>query len=85
VPPFAPHRPARIGECAESATLELTYTSINAEIRMARDKPESAHSLSEFQIASVKSTLSMDLITKWSLTKVPEVMATYLKVRKAMT
>jgi hypothetical protein len=40
---------------------------------------------SEFQIAAVKSTLNMDLITKWSLTKVPEVMATYLKVRKAMT
>lgn len=39
---------------------------------------------SEFQIAAVKSTLNMELITKWQLTKVPEVMATYMKVRKAM-
>jgi hypothetical protein len=39
---------------------------------------------SEFQIAAVKSTLNMELIGKFSLTKVPAVMATYLKVRKAM-
>ena len=39
---------------------------------------------SEFQIAAVKSTLNMELIGKFSLTKVPAMMATYLKVRKAM-
>lgn len=39
---------------------------------------------SEFQVAAVKSTLSMELITKWQLTKVQEVMNTYLNVRKAM-
>ena len=39
---------------------------------------------SDFQVAAVKSTLSMELISKWHLTKVPEVMATYLNVRKAM-
>jgi len=39
---------------------------------------------SEFQIAAVKSTLNMKLITDLQLTKVPEVMETYLNVRKAM-
>lgn len=38
----------------------------------------------EFQIAAVKSTLNMEIITKFKLTKVPEVMTTYLNVRKAM-
>lgn len=38
----------------------------------------------EFQIAAVKSTLSMPIITKFKLTKVPELMETYLNVRKAM-
>jgi hypothetical protein len=39
---------------------------------------------SEFQIAAVKSTLNMEIITKYQLTKIPEVMNTYLSVRKAM-
>jgi hypothetical protein len=39
---------------------------------------------SEFQIAAVKSTLSMDQITKFQLTKIPEVMETYLSIRSAM-
>ncbi len=39
---------------------------------------------SEFQMAAVKSTLKMELITKWELTEVPDVMTTYQKVRKAM-
>lgn len=39
---------------------------------------------SEFQIAAVKSTLSMDLITNFQLTKIPEIMRTYLSVRKAL-
>ena len=38
----------------------------------------------EFQIAAVKSTLNMGIITTFKLTKVPEVMETYLNVRKAM-
>ncbi len=39
---------------------------------------------SEFQIGAVKSTLNMKLIQDNALTKVPEVMETYLNVRKAM-
>jgi len=39
---------------------------------------------SEFQIGAVKSTLNMKLIQDNQLTKVPEVMETYLNVRKAM-
>ena len=38
----------------------------------------------EFQIAAVKSTLNMKVITDFKLTKVPAVMETYLNVRKAM-
>lgn len=39
---------------------------------------------SEMQVAAVKSTLHMDLITKFGLTKIPEVMQTFLSVRKAV-
>ena len=39
---------------------------------------------SEFQIAAVKSTLNMEIIQKFQLTKIPEVMNTYLSVRKSM-
>lgn len=39
---------------------------------------------SEFQIAAVKSTLNMQIIHENDLTKVPEVMETYLNVRRAM-
>ncbi len=38
----------------------------------------------EFQIGAVKSTLNMKLIQDFQLTKIPEVMKTYLNVRKAM-
>ncbi|MGH9917405.1 MAG: ATP-binding protein [Nitrososphaerales archaeon] len=38
----------------------------------------------EFQIGAVKSTLNMKLIQDFNLTKIPEVMQTYLNVRKAM-
>ena len=38
----------------------------------------------EFQIGAVKSTLNMKLIQDFQLTKIPEVMSTYLNVRKAM-
>ena len=38
----------------------------------------------EFQIGAVKSTLSMPLIQAFQLTKIKEVMETYLNVRKAM-
>lgn len=38
----------------------------------------------EFQIGAVKSTLNMKLIQDFNLTKIPEVMKTYLAVRKAM-
>jgi hypothetical protein len=39
---------------------------------------------SEFQIGAVKSTLNMKMIQDFKLTKIPEVMETYLTVRKAM-
>jgi hypothetical protein len=39
---------------------------------------------SEFQIGAVKSTLNMKMIQDFKLTKVQEVMDTYLTVRKAM-
>ncbi len=39
---------------------------------------------SEFQIGAVKSTLNMKLIQDYQLTKIKEVMETYLSVRKAM-
>jgi hypothetical protein len=38
----------------------------------------------EFQIGAVKSTLNMKLIQDFQLTKIKEVMETYLNVRKAM-
>jgi len=38
----------------------------------------------EFQIGAVKSTLNMKMIQDFKLTKIPEVMQTYLNVRKAM-
>lgn len=38
----------------------------------------------EFQIGAVKSTLNMKMIQDFKLTKIPEVMATYLNVRKAI-
>jgi hypothetical protein len=38
----------------------------------------------EFQIAAVKSTLSVDLVQKFELTKVPDLMAAYTKVRKTL-
>jgi hypothetical protein len=39
---------------------------------------------SEFQIGAVKSTLNMKMIQDFKLTKIQEVMETYLTVRKAM-
>jgi hypothetical protein len=39
---------------------------------------------SEFQIAAVKSTLNMKLITDFQLTKIKDVMATYTGVRSAL-
>ena len=38
----------------------------------------------EFQIGAVKSTLDMKLIQDFNLTKIPEVMRTYLTVRRAI-
>ncbi len=38
----------------------------------------------EFQIAAVRSAISLDLVQKYELTKVPEMMAAYMKVRKAL-
>jgi hypothetical protein len=38
----------------------------------------------EFQIAAVKSALSMDLIQKFNLQKIPSVMSTFLTVRKVL-
>ena len=38
----------------------------------------------EFQIGAVKSTLNMKLIQDHNLTKIPEVMKTYLNVRRSM-
>jgi len=38
----------------------------------------------EFQIGAVKSTLNMKLIQEHNLTKIPEIMKTYLNVRKSM-
>lgn len=39
---------------------------------------------SEMQVAAAKSTLHMDLITKFQMTKIPEVMQTFLAIRKAV-
>ena len=38
----------------------------------------------EFQVAAVKSTLSIELVSENKLTKIPSVMKAYLNVRKAM-
>ena len=38
----------------------------------------------EFQVAAVKSTLSMDIIKQFSLQKIPSVMKTYMEIRKVM-
>jgi hypothetical protein len=38
----------------------------------------------EFQVAAVKSTLSIELVQDFKLTKIPAVMKAYLNVRKAM-
>lgn len=38
----------------------------------------------EYQIAAVKSTLSMDIIQKFNLTKIPDVMTTYVAIRKVL-
>jgi len=38
----------------------------------------------EFQIAAVKSSLSMELIQKFNMQKIPSVMQTYLAVRKVL-
>lgn len=38
---------------------------------------------SEMQVAAAKSTLQMELIQKYKLTKVPEVMSVFLSIRKA--
>lgn len=42
------------------------------------------HLPTEFQIAAVKSTLNIELIQKFQLTKIPDVMATYVNVRKVL-
>ncbi len=38
----------------------------------------------EFAIGAVKSVLSMKIIQDWKLTRVPELMATYVKIRKSL-
>jgi hypothetical protein len=38
----------------------------------------------EYQIAAVKSTLSMEIIQKFNLTKIPDVMTTYVAIRKVL-
>lgn len=38
----------------------------------------------EFAIGAVKSVLSMKVIQDWKLTRVPELMATYVKIRKSL-
>ena len=39
---------------------------------------------SEFAIGAVKSVLSMKIIQDWKLTRVPELMSTYVKIRKSL-
>ena len=38
----------------------------------------------EFAIGAVKSVLSMKIIQDWKLTRVPELMSTYVKIRKSL-
>lgn len=38
----------------------------------------------EFAIGAVKSVLSMKIIQDWKLTRVPELMATYVKIRRSL-
>lgn len=38
----------------------------------------------DFAIGAVKSVLSMKMIQDWKLTRVPELMATYVKIRKSL-
>lgn len=38
----------------------------------------------EFQIAAVKSTLNMDVITKFQLAKIPDVMKVFIDIRKVL-
>jgi hypothetical protein len=38
----------------------------------------------EFAIGAVKSVLSMKIIQEWKLTRVPELMSTYIKIRKSL-
>lgn len=39
----------------------------------------------DFSIFAVKSALSMKLITDWKLTRIPELMGVYVKIRKSLT
>lgn len=73
-------------ECKKPTKNQAEKDKLKAEVHKMADRVFQWVSKlpSEFQIAAVKSTLNMNTITAFDLTKVQSVMATYLGIRRAM-